>query len=151
MEMFKTILSLGTGSLWKGVSILLAGLLIAMSLFTLKEEVSLRSTISDNEKVIKEQGGELTNKETKIKELQEKVSLKKAEIWVQNATIAANKADTENNLKEVTAELLKINKKYNDFKDEVKNWKGDQNATSCDNARSFLNSRLWNSTRTSNK
>ena len=143
MEMFKTILSLGTGSLWKGVSILLAGLLIAMSLFTLKEEVSLRSTISDNEKVIKEQGGELTNKETKIKELQEKVSLKKAEIGVQNATIAANKADTENNLKEVTAELLKINKKYNDFKDEVKNWEGDQNASSCDNARAFLNSRSW--------
>lgn len=143
MEMFKTILSLGTGSLWKGVSILLAGLLIAMSLFTLNEEVSLRSTISDNEKVIKEQGVELTKKETKIKELQEKVSLKKAEIGVQNATIAANKADTDKNLKAVNDELLKISKKYNDFKDEVKNWKGDQNASSCDNARAFLNSRSW--------
>ena len=144
METFKTILSLGTGSLWKGVSILLAGALIATSLFTLKEEVSLRSTISDNEKVIKEQGVELTKKETKIKELQEKVSLKQAEIGVQNATIAANKADTDKNLKEVSTELLKISKKYQDFKEEVKNWKGDQNATSCDNARSFLNSRLWN-------
>ncbi|WP_060825900.1 hypothetical protein [Sulfurospirillum cavolei] len=143
MEMFKTILSLGTGSLWKGVSILLAGALIAMSLFILEEEVSLRSTISDNEKVIKEQGGELTKKESKIKELQEKVSLKQAEIGVQNATIAANKADTEKNLKAVNDELLKISKKYNDFKDEVKNWKGDQNASSCDNARAFLNSRTW--------
>ncbi len=143
MEMFKTILSLGTGSLWKGVSILLAGALIAMSLFTLEEEVSLRSTISDNEKVIKEQGGELTKKETKIKELQEKVSLKQAEIGVQNATIAANKADTEQNLKTVNAELLAISKKYKDFKEEVKNWKGDQNASSCDNARAFLNSRAW--------
>lgn len=143
MEMFKTILSLGTGSLWKGVSILLAGLLIALSLFTLTEEVSLRSTISDKETIITGQAKELTKKESKIKELQEKVSLKKAEIGVQNATIAANKADTDKNLKEVTAELLKINKKYNDLKNEVKNWRGDQNASSCDNARAFLNSRTW--------
>jgi len=143
MEMFKTILSLGTGSLWKGISILLAGLLITMSLFTLKEEVSFRLEQKKKDATIKTQGDELTEKETKIKELQEKVSLKKAEIGVQNATIAANKADTENNLKEVSAELLKINKKYNDFKDEVKNWKGDQNASSCDNARAFLNSRSW--------
>gem|GEM_PF-4027876 len=141
--MFKTILSLGTGSLWKGISILLAGLLITMSLFTLKEEVSFRLEQKKKDATIKTQGDELTEKETKIKELQEKVSLKKAEIGVQNATIAANKADTENNLKEVSAELLKINKKYNDFKDEVKNWKGDQNASSCDNARAFLNSRSW--------
>ncbi len=143
MEMFKTILSLGTGSLWKGVSILLAGALIAMSLFTLKEEVSLRSTITDKETIITAQGKELTNKESKIKELQEKVSLKQAEIGVQNATIAANKADTDKNLKAVNDELLKISKKYNDFKEEVKNWKGDPNASSCDNARAFLNSRSW--------
>jgi len=141
--MFKTILSLGTGSLWKGVSILLAGALIAMSLFTLKEEVSLRSTITDKETIITAQGKELTNKESKIKELQEKVSLKQAEIGVQNATIAANKADTDKNLKAVNDELLKISKKYNDFKEEVKNWKGDPNASSCDNARAFLNSRSW--------
>lgn len=150
MEMFKTALSLGTGSLWKGISILLAGLLIAMSLFTLKEEVSFRSELKKKDATIetlgnefKKQGDELTKKESKIRELQEKVSLKQAEIGVQNATIAANKADTDKNLKEVTAELLKINKKYNDFKDEVKNWKGDQNASSCDNARAFLNSRTW--------
>ncbi|MBN1839788.1 MAG: hypothetical protein JW802_07070 [Campylobacterales bacterium] len=143
METLKTILALGTGSLWKGVSILLAGLLIAMSLFTLKEEVSFRSEQKEKDATIKTQGNELTKKEATIKELQEKVSLKKAEIEVQNATIAANKTDTDKNLKEVNAELTEISKKYRDFKEEVKNWKGDQNATSCDNARAFLNSRSW--------
>ncbi len=141
--MLKTLLSFGTGNLWKGVSILLTGALIAMSLFTLKEEISLRSTISDKEAIITAQGEKLTKKEADIKELQEKVSLKKAEISVQNATIAANKADTEKNLKKVNDELFKISKKYNDFKEEVKNWEGDQNASSCDNARAFLNSRSW--------
>lgn len=143
MELLKTMLSLGTGSLWKGVSILLAGLLIVTCIFSLKEFVSLNSTISDKEKINAALSKALTEKEAKIKELQEKVSLKQAEIGVQNATIAANKADTEKNLKEVSTELLKISKKYQDFKEEVKNWKGDQNATSCDNARSFLNSRAW--------
>lgn len=143
MEMFKTILSLGTGSLWKGVSILLAGLLIAMSLFSLKEEVSFRLEQKKKDATIKEQGDQLTEKESKIKELQEKISLKKAEIGVQNATIAANKADTDKNLKDVNAKLLEISKKYRDFKEEVKNWKGDKNATSCDNARNFINSRKW--------
>lgn len=150
MEIFKTILSLGTGSLWKGVSILLAGLFIAMSLFVLKEEVSFRSDIKEKDAAIKtlgdefkKQGDELTKKESKIKELQEKISLKNAEIGVQNATIDANKADTEKNLKAVNAELTEISKKYRDFTEEVKNWKGDQNATSCDNARNFFNSRKW--------
>ena len=143
MEMLRTMLSLGTGNLWKGVSILLAGLLIATGLFALKEIVSLHTTIGDKETIITAQSEELTKKEAKIKELQEKVSLKQAEIGVQNATMSANKADTEKNLKEVSAELLKISKKYQDFKEEVKNWKGDQNATSCDNARAFLNSRSW--------
>lgn len=141
--MFKTILSLGTGSLWKGVSILLAGLFIAMSLFTLKEEVSFRLEQKEKDATIKKQGNALTEKEAKIKELQEKVSLKQAEIGVQNATIAANKTDTVKNLKAVNAELTAIRKKYDDFKEEVKNWKGDPNATSCDNARAFLNSRSW--------
>jgi hypothetical protein len=143
METLRTMLSLGTGSLWKGISILLAALLIATCLFSLKEFVSLNSTISDKEKIITAQGEELTKKETKIKELQEKVSLKKAEIEVQNATIAANKADTDKNMKAVNVELTDISKKYRDFLEEVKNWKGDQNASSCDNARAFLNSRSW--------
>lgn len=143
MEMFKTMLSLGTGSLWKGVSILLAGLLIAMSLFTLGEEVSFRLEQKEKDATIKKQGNALTEKEAKIKELQGNVSLKQAEIGVQNAIIAANKTDTEKNLKAVSAELTAIRKKYDDFKEEVKNWKGDPNATSCDNARAFLNSRSW--------
>lgn len=143
MELLKTMLSLGTGSLWKGVSFLLAGVLIATGLFALKEIVSLHTTIGDKEKINAALSKALTEKEAKIKELQEKVSLKQAEIGVQNATIAANKADTENNLKAVIAELTAISKKYNDFKEEVKNWKGDPNASSCDNARAFLNSRSW--------
>lgn len=143
MEMFKTILSLGTGSLWKGVSILLAGLLIAMSLFTLKEEVSLRSTISDKETIIDTQAEELTKKETTIKGLQEKVSLKKAEIEVQNALILANKVDTDKRLKEVNEDLAAINKRYQTLWDDINKWEVDKNATSCDNARNFFNSRKW--------
>lgn len=144
MEMFKTILSLGTGSLWKGVSILLAGLLIAMSLFTLKEEVSLRSTISDKVTIIGTQAEELTKKETTIKGLQEKVSLKQSEINLQNEKIQANAVDQENKLKVVNEELAAITKRHRTLWDDIYKWEGDKNATSCDNARSFLNSRLWN-------
>ncbi len=141
--MFKTILSLGTGSLWKGISILLAGLLIATSLFALKEEVSLRSTISDKETIITKQGIELTNKEATIKGLQEKISLKKAEIEVQNALIIANKIDMDKRLKVVNEDLAAINKRYQMLWDDINKWEGDKNATSCDNARNFLNSRTW--------
>lgn len=144
MEMLKTMLSLGTGSLWKGVSILLAGLLIATSLFTLKEEVSLRSTISDRDGTIETQAEELTKKEAKIKELQEKISLKKAEIEVQNELILANKVDTDKRLKEANEEIAAITKRYRTLWENIYKWEGDKNATSCDNARSFLNSRLWN-------
>jgi len=151
MEMFKTILSLGTGSLWKGVSILLAGLLITSGLFALKEVVSLHSTISDNETVINKQGKELTEKEATIKGLQEKVSLKQSEINLQNEKIQANAVDQENKLKVVNEELAAITKRHRTLWDDIYKWEGDKNATSCDNARSFLNSRLWNSTRTSNK
>lgn len=141
--MLKTMLSLGTGSLWKGVSILLAGLLIATSLFTLKEEVSLRSTISDRDGTIETQAEELTKKEAKIKELQEKISLKKAEIEVQNALILANKVDTDKRLKEANEEIAAITKRYRTLWENIYKWEGDKNATSCDNARSFLNSRTW--------
>lgn len=143
MEMLKTMLSLGTGSLWKGVSILLAGLLIATSLFTLKEEVSLRSTISNRDGTIETQAEELTKKEAEIKELQEKISLKKAEIEVQNALILANKVDTDKRLKEANEEIAAITKRYRTLWENIYKWEGDKNATSCDNARSFLNSRTW--------
>lgn len=143
MEMFRTILSLGTGSLWKGVSILLAALLIATGLYSLKEIVSLNSTISAKEKTIKEQGNALTKKESTIKELREKVSLKQAEISLQNAMITANSIDTDKKLKAANEETAAITKLYRTLWDDVYKWKGDQNATSCDNARSFLNSRHW--------
>lgn len=143
MEMFKTILSLGTGSLWKGVSILLAGLLIATGLYSLKEIVSLHSTISAKEKTIKKQGDALTEKESTIKELREKVSLKQAEISLQNAMITANSIDIEKKLKASNEETAAITKLYRTLWDDVYKWKGDQNATSCDNARSFFNSRRW--------
>lgn len=151
METLKTILALGTGSLWKGVSILLAGLLIAMSLFTLKEEVSFRSDLKEKDAAIKtlgdefkKQGDELTKKESKIKELQEKVSLKQSEINLQNEKIQANAVDQENKLKVVNEELAAITKRHRMLWDDIYKWEGDKNATSCDNARSFLNSRLWN-------
>ena len=143
MELFKTILSLGTGSLWKGVSILLAGLLIATGLFALKEIVSLHTTISDKETVINAQGKALTKKESQIKELQEKISLKKAEIEVQNAVILANKIDTDKKLKAANEETAAIIKRYRTLWDDIYKWEGDKNATSCDNARAFLNSRPW--------
>jgi hypothetical protein len=143
MEMFKTILSLGTGSLWKGVSILLAGLLIATSLFALKEVVTLHSIIANRDGTIKTQAKELTKKETMIKTLQGTVATKKAEIEVQNALILANKVDTDKRLKEVNEELVAITKRYQTLWDDINQWEGDKNATSCDNARNFLNSRKW--------
>jgi chromosome segregation ATPase len=143
MEILKTILSLGTGSLWKGVSILLAGVLIATGLFSLKEIVSLHTTISDKETVIDAQGKAITKKESQIKELQEKISLKKAEIEVQNAVILANKIDTDKKLKAANEETAAIMKRYRTLWDDIYKWKGDENATTCDNARAFLNSRPW--------
>lgn len=141
--MLKTLLGFGTGDLWKGVSFMLGGLLIVMGLFSLYEIVSLHNTIDKKETIIKEYSDALTKKESYIKELQSTVALKKTELEVQNKLMEANRIDFEEKLETAIKAKAHIKEQYKVIYKWVETYKGDENATSCANARHFFNSVTW--------
>lgn len=141
--MLKTLLSFGTGDLWKGVSIMLSALLITFGLFAFSEVVSLHNTIDKKETIIKDYSDALTKKEAYIKELQSTVALKKTELEVQNKLIESNRIDFETKLTEATKAKAHIKEQYKVIYKWVNTYKGDENATSCTHARHFFNSVTW--------
>lgn len=78
-----------------------------------------------------------------IRDLQIGLAQKRSEINLQNKIIEQNKIDKETKDKEAELKKEKIAKKYDLKKEEVDHYKGDENASSCDNARVFFNSRYW--------
>lgn len=85
----------------------------------------------------------LTKKEVIIKDNLKVISEKKAEIKLQNAQIEVNRVDAEAKLIEATKNSVVTKDRYKVIYKWVEAQKGDTNATSCDNARSFLNSVTW--------
>lgn len=58
----------------------------------------------------------------------------------QNSAILSNKADYERKLAELPKVIEKIKVRYKVIYEELDNWKGDENATDCQNADSYLRS-----------
>lgn len=141
--MLKTLLSFGTGDLWKGASIMLLALLVTFGIFAFSEVISLHATIDKKETIIKDYSDALTKKEAYIKELQSTVALKKTELEVQNKLMEANRIDFEEKLETAIKAKTHIKEQYKVIYKWVETYKGDENATSCANARHFFNSVTW--------
>jgi predicted Holliday junction resolvase-like endonuclease len=100
------------------------------------ENHSLNTTVEHQAKTI-------AKNDADILDLQTSLAQKRSEINLQNKIIEQNRIDKEAKDKEAEIKKEKIDQKYNLKKEEVKNYKGDANASSCDNARVFLNSVSW--------
>jgi hypothetical protein len=58
----------------------------------------------------------------------------------QNASLLKQKEDYEKKLSELPKEIEKITVRYKVIYQGIDDWKGDDNATDCENANSFLRS-----------
>lgn len=100
------------------------------------ESYSLKSTIST-------QGETIAKNNSEIRELQTTVASKKSEINLQNKIIEQNRIDKEKNDQKAEVKKAEVKKEFKAKRDEVDTFKGEANATSCDNARMFFNSVYW--------
>lgn len=131
--MVSTLLSFFTGNnIYKLACIALGSLLLACGLYAVSLHV--RNTILQES---------LTKKESDIKALQNTLVKKRSEIELQNALIQANKADYETQLKEANEAKVQIRERYKVIYKTIDTYKGESNATSCDNARELINSVSW--------
>jgi hypothetical protein len=85
-------------------------------------------------------GNSITELTTENKDLLRRVSEKSSEIALQNKIAEQNKIDTTANINAVKKEKIEIEAKYKILRASLNQWKGDNNATSCQNAISFVNS-----------
>ena len=100
------------------------------------ENYSLKSTVSTQSETI-------TKSNSEIRELQIAVAIKKSEINLQNKIIEQNRIDKEKNDQKAEVKKAEVKKEFKAKRDEVDTFKGEANATSCDNARMFFNSVYW--------
>ena len=132
------ILNLFTGSS-KWLYIILTVMGLALISIT-SVSITLYGSNSALELQNKVLGNRVTELTTENKDLLRMVSEKSSEIALQNKIAEQNRVDTEANVKLVRAEKLKVETKYKLLRASLNQWKGDNNATSCQNAISFANS-----------
>lgn len=85
----------------------------------------------------------ITSKESTIKELQTTLISKRSEIETQNALIKQNEVQYKTNLENAKKANVEIKERYKIIYKNIDTFKGDQNATDCDNLRNFGNSIKW--------
>ncbi len=118
-------------------------ILMACLVVTLGWCASLKIENSMLEMNIEEQATKITENNADIRDLQANLAQKRSEINLQNKIIEQNRIDREANDKKADAKKEEITKNHNLKMEEVKHYKGDENASSCDNARVFFNSVYW--------
>ena len=85
-------------------------------------------------------GNRVTELTTENKDLLRRVSEKSSEIALQNKIAEQNKIDTTANINAVKLEKIEIEAKYKMLRASLNQWREDKNATSVQNAISFVNS-----------
>lgn len=85
-------------------------------------------------------GNSVTELSTENKDLLRRVSEKSSEIALQNKIAEQNKIDTTANINAVKMEKIEIEAKYKMLRASLNQWREDKNATSVQNAISFVNS-----------
>ena len=132
------ILDLFTGSS-KWLYIILAVMGIALISIT-SVSISLYGSNSALELQNKVLGNRVTELANENKDLLRRVSEKSSEIALQNKIAEQNKIDTTANINAVKMEKIEIEAKYKMLRASLNQWREDKNATSVQNAISFVNS-----------
>ena len=132
------ILDLFTGSS-KWLYIILAVMGLALISIT-SVSISLYCSNSALELQNKVLGNSVTELATENKDLLRMVSEKSSEIALQNKIVEQNKIDTTANINAVKMEKIEIEAKYKMLRASLNEWREDKNATSVQNAISFVNS-----------
>ena len=133
-----SILELFTGSS-KWLYIILAVMGLALISIT-SVSISLYGSNSALELQNKVLGNSVTELATENKDLLRRVSEKSSEIALQNKIAEQNKIDTTANINAVKMEKIEIEAKYKMLRASLNQWREDKNATSVQNAISFVNS-----------
>ena len=95
------------------------------------------SALESQNKVL---GNRVTELSTENKDLLRRVSEKSSEIALQNKIAEQNKIDTTANINAVKMEKIEIETRYKMLRASLNQWREDKNATSVQNAISFVNS-----------
>lgn len=132
------LLNLFTGSS-KWLYIILAVMGIALISIT-----SVSVTLYGSNSALELQNKVLCNRVTELttenKDLLRMVSEKSSEIALQNKIAEQNKIDTTANINAVKMEKIEIEARYKMLRASLNQWREDKNATSVQNAISFVNS-----------
>lgn len=132
------ILDLFTGtSKWLYIALVVMG--IALISIT-SVSITLYGSNSALELQNKVLGNRVTELTTENKDLLRMVSEKSSEIALQNKIAEQNKIDTTANINAVKMEKIEIEAKYKMLRASLNQWREDKNATSVQNAISFVNS-----------
>lgn len=132
------ILKLFTGSSkWLYIALVVMSISLASITYLSISLYGDKSALELQNKVL---GNSITELTTENKDLLRRVSEKSSEIALQNKIAEQNKIDTTANINAVKKEKIEIEAKYKILRASLNQWKGDNNATSCQNAISFVNS-----------
>lgn len=132
------LLNLFTGtSKWLYIALVVIGIAL---IYITSVSITLYGSNSALELQNKVLGNRVTELITENKDLLRMVSEKSSEIALQNKIAEQNRVDTEANVKLVMAEKLKVETKYKMLRASLNQWREDKNATSVQNAISFVNS-----------
>lgn len=132
------ILDLFTGtSKWLYIALVVMGISLASITYLSISLYNDKSALESQNKVLSNSVTELS---TENKDLLRRVSEKSSEIALQNKIAEQNKIDTTANINAVKLEKIEIEAKYKMLRVSLNQWREDKNATSVQNAISFVNS-----------
>jgi len=131
-------LDLFTGlSKWLYIALVVMGISLASITYLSISLYGDKSALELQNKVL---GNRVTELTTENKDLLRRVSEKSSEIALQNKIAEQNKIDTTANINAVKMEKIEIEARYKMLRTSLNQWREDKNATSVQNAISFVNS-----------
>ena len=132
-----SLLGLFTGDFnWKAVAVVLGLALVSGGLYHVVKVSTLNSKIELLDK-------DIATKAEELKEAGDVIIKKRAEIEAQNAVIKQNEVDKEKNIAEVKEAKVEIKERFRVIVRNVDTFKGDTNATDCQNLKSFARGLTW--------
>ena len=132
-----SLLGLFTGDFnWKAIAVVLGLALVSGGLYHVVKVSTLNSKIELLDK-------DIATKAEELKEAGDVIIKKRSEIEAQNAVIKQNEVDKEKNIAEVKEAKVEIKERFRVIVRNVDTFKGDSNATDCQNLKSFARGLTW--------
>lgn len=146
--MFTTALSLITSffssdGIYKISCIILGTILVIFAIYHFTHVASLNAIISEKDNTITELNKTINERDDKINELNDTLVKKRAVIELQNAKVKENESNYVKGVEEAKKTNSDIISKYKTLINQINSFKGDSNASECDNLRTFGNSIQW--------